>query len=619
MKKIAVLIFAFIGWSLFLTEETGAASAQSYESIENEVKKACNYDPAVEYGKEIPFQTANCLLTTTAMQMEVPAEIVKAVASQENASWQQFDKEGKPLQSGDFGYGIMQMTVFTTDPEKIKNNAIYNIYSGVLRLKENYGSPYVEKNYPDKFLEKWYFTVLKYNGNYAENSPINKCEGVFGSRNTGAYQEEVYKKISDSQYITSNVDDLLMKAEDFSYDCDLDQPIIKYNKSNFTVNAHLTETKHAFNENDTLLTVGSPAIRKTPTKDPTIPPIPYEGNIIVKPEGQFVYDATSSSKNQFTWYPVTFKDKKGYVASSYLKRILTRHEGENRYETSAAVSKEGWKQSETVVIATGNKFPDALSGAPLAAKYNAPLILLDGRKDAKMAPDYNRISFDEIRRLKAKKAFIIGAEAVIPEQLADQLKGMGLTVTRIAGDNRYETSAEVAKYLSSKTAVVATGKNYPDALSVASYAAKNGFPILLTDDKDVIREEIKSALDEKEKTLVIGSVAVIKKSVESQLKNPVRYGGEDRYETSRIINEQLKMGKNEIFAATGRAFPDALSGSVLAAKNNASVLLMDNRGAESEYNVPTLRVIDQYPAATILGSKSAIPEFLEEQIIERLK
>ncbi|MGD6794194.1 cell wall-binding repeat-containing protein [Metabacillus indicus] len=620
MKKIAVLMFTLFGFSLFSAAETGAASIPSYETIENEVKKVCNYDPALQYGKDIPYQTANCLLTSVALKMDVPAEIVKGVATQEEGTWQQF-KDGKPLQSKDNGYGIMQMTYIDDlgDKEKIKNNAIYNIYSGVKRLKDSLITPYVQKDDPLKYLEKWYFSMLRYNGNVPKNSPVNKCSEPKGTRNTSAYQETVFSKIRKFQFIESNVSNLIMNEGDFSYVCGKEGERIKYTKGHFqTETGVLTETKHLFNENDTLVTyVPSNSkdianIRKTPTKDINIKPIQQGNGIVVKPIGNFVYDLNTGISNRFVWYPVKLQDsREGYASSSYLKRVTTRLEGKNRYETAVEISKEGWKQSETVVIATGGEFADALSGTPLAAKYDAPLLLVNSNPNAA-----NTIVFNEIKRLKATKAILLGGSNVVSSNTENTLNELGLSVSRIAGSDRYVTSAKIAEQVSSNNAILAIGTNFADAVSIAPYAAKNGHPILLT-RKTSIPAAIMPAVNKASKAYVIGGDDIISNEVFNALKgkNPVRISGHDRYATSKAIIKELPLGNNEIFVATGLNFPDALSGAVLAAKNNSSIML-------AKENKKGLDVIDNYQSVTILGggdSEVLITHQMEAEMINLLK
>ena len=52
----------------------------------------------------------NCLLTNAAIKADIPPEVVKAVATQENGGWKQFDENGKPIISRDGGIGLMQIT-----------------------------------------------------------------------------------------------------------------------------------------------------------------------------------------------------------------------------------------------------------------------------------------------------------------------------------------------------------------------------------------------------------------------------------------------------------------------------------------------------------------------------
>ena len=54
---------------------------------------------------------------------------------------------------------------------------------------------------------------------------------------------------------------------------------------------------------------------------------------------------------------------------------LNRIEGTNRYEIAVAISKEGWTNSNYVILVTGEDFPDALCATPLASLYNAPILL----------------------------------------------------------------------------------------------------------------------------------------------------------------------------------------------------------------------------------------------------
>lgn len=247
--------------------------------------------------------------------------------------------------------------------------------------------------------------------------------------------------------------------------------------------------------------------------------------------------------------------------------------GVDRYKTSIEISKFGWQgTSDTVIIATGEDFPDALSAAPLASKYKAPILLTYGNT---LKPEF----LTELSRLKVTNVFIIGGTGVVPKSIEDQLTLKGIKCTRLSGNDRYETSAAVAKMLDpTGKAAITTGLNFPDALSIAPWAASNGVPILLT-EPDELPKFISDYLKEKgiSSTYVIGGTGAVNNQVMSKLPKPQRIEGKDRYATNLAI---LKMFGSEfdlsrVFLATGSNFPDALSGSALAAVTKSPIVLTD--------------------------------------------
>jgi putative cell wall-binding protein len=281
-------------------------------------------------------------------------------------------------------------------------------------------------------------------------------------------------------------------------------------------------------------------------------------------------------------------------------KSVDRISGANRYGTAVEVSKKGWiNGSENVVISVGDNFPDALAGAPFAYSINAPILLTD-----RFYLPYE--VKQEIRRLNAKKAYILGGENVVSTKIEETLKAMGLMVERIKGKNRYETSAAIAEKLNKiDTAVIAFGRNFPDSLSIAAYASQQGFPILLT-EKNELPEEIKVVLSKFKQTIVVGGEGVISKKVFNQLPNPRRISGADRYSTSAKIVETFGGSSKKSYIATGQAFSDALTGSVLAAKDHAPVLLVEaNKVATEVVNVIGQKDFNHF---TIIGGKNVVTD-----------
>lgn len=276
-------------------------------------------------------------------------------------------------------------------------------------------------------------------------------------------------------------------------------------------------------------------------------------------------DSNNIDNYEFEFYP-----KNGQADSIY------RFSGKDRYETSFNIFKNNWVSSDYAVITTGETFPDALSAAPLAKKYNAPIILTK--------PD--SLSTDVVSQLKktgVTKAFLIGAEWAVSKNIENQLVSMGITPTRLYGDDRYNTNLAIAKYLKPNGEVaIATGEDFPDALSIASIAANSNMPILLV-NKNTVNDKIINYIKDNniKKAYIIGGTGVISANSEkylSQFTSVKRLSGANRYETNvnvlTYFNDRLRLG--EVYFATGQNFPDALSGSVLAAAGSHPIVLADN-------------------------------------------
>ena len=79
-------------------------------SVEAATGNACSQFGAVKAKQNPSYQHINCLLTEAAISADIPPEVVKAVATQENGSWEQFTAKGTPVVSADGGIGLMQLT-----------------------------------------------------------------------------------------------------------------------------------------------------------------------------------------------------------------------------------------------------------------------------------------------------------------------------------------------------------------------------------------------------------------------------------------------------------------------------------------------------------------------------
>ncbi|WLR41602.1 cell wall-binding repeat-containing protein [Bacillus carboniphilus] len=281
--------------------------------------------------------------------------------------------------------------------------------------------------------------------------------------------------------------------------------------------------------------------------------------------------------------------------------LKERLAGDNRFETAVDISMQGWPYgADTVVLAKNSDFPDALAGTPLAYNEDAPILLTE-------ADHLPFATEKEIDRLGAYRVIILGGEKAISKSVQQKLEDKGLEVERIGGNDRYHTAQLIAENLggSPDTAVVAYGKKFPDALSIASFAAQNGLPILLA-DKEQLPSATKTALKGIDQTIVVGGKAVISEDVKNMLPKATRIGGENRFDTAAKIVSELNLDTSTAFYANGNKFPDALVGSVLAAKNSAPLLLVESDHIPKE----TLNVVKDYTIDrhVFLGGHKVISE-----------
>ena len=294
--------------------------------------------------------------------------------------------------------------------------------------------------------------------------------------------------------------------------------------------------------------------------------------------------------------------------------LITRLAGNNRYETSVAISQNGWKESsDVVVLGRGDLSVDALTGSVLAKKYNAPLLLTK-------SDELPSVVEDEINRLQPEKIYILGGPAAISEKVVNQLstKGYLSDVERISGDNRYETSIAVAEEVgNSNQVIVTTGDDTsPDALSIAPYAASKQIPILLTNSKKL--SEATSTYMTTIKPVaatIIGGENAVSSMVEDKLNNTStvkRVAGSNRYETSVKIAETFAFENKSVFFANGDVFIDALPGSPYAAAMGAPVILtkQSSLSREAERYVETSMSREYY----FLGGEAAISKTVEETV-----
>ncbi|WP_300409626.1 leucine-rich repeat protein [Lagierella sp.] len=252
-----------------------------------------------------------------------------------------------------------------------------------------------------------------------------------------------------------------------------------------------------------------------------------------------------------------------------VKREVDRISGRDRVETSIEVSKKYFNNSDEVIIVDGYNYSDALSAGGFAGIVNAPIL--------QVGKDGLRSSLkDEIKRLGAKNAIIIGGDSSVNLTVENDLKNI-LKVEMIAGKDRYETSKLVAQRVmgltNNENMIVVDGKDFPDALSSSGLTNKYKASILLVKDGNDNISFLKKLSGEK---VIVGGRGSVSVAAEKESGSTKRIYGKDRYETSLNVLKELNV-KDEIFLASGREYADALSIAPVVHIKNSSVLLVDNK------------------------------------------
>lgn len=319
---------------------------------------------------------------------------------------------------------------------------------------------------------------------------------------------------------------------------------------------------------------------------------------------------------------------------------LVRFGGPGRLETAIAISQGTFPGSETVVIARSGRQYDALAGTPLANALSAPL-LLNTREQ--LDPQV----LAEIERLGAVNAVLLGGpEAQFPA-VEQALVDARLDVTRLGGEDRYDTAVLIAEALAELNADEETGEvpdpeevfvvqgsgndpaqGFTDALSASSLAAASGAPILLTDSDDLsdeTRDYIEGLATDPAVTIVGGEVAVsaeVSDELDTIAGEVARLSGSDRYATSAAVANEAVMNRgfslSTVWIATGLDFPDALASGTAAAAQEQLVLFVDgqdlaNSSATADFLAANNEAIYR---AVIAGGTNAVSDDVAAEIVD---
>ena len=322
-----------------------------------------------------------------------------------------------------------------------------------------------------------------------------------------------------------------------------------------------------------------------------------------------------------------------FLPSKALALGTSEYAGVDMFETAAAEARAAYPNgsASAILVGPGESWVDALSAAGLAAS-KGPILFTD-RKSLSPA------TAGALADLKVKSVVVVGGTVAVSDSVVSQLSAKGIALeARLGGTDCYDTQMEVYNYglerglWDASMAIVATGDQFADALSVSPVAYAKKAPIFLVEQGSDMREPQKRALlkgaeqGRFSRVLAVGGTAVVSDfaygflELVAAISSPdgvcEREAGVDRYDTSAAIAGWAV--DNGILSWNGAAFAsgalpyDALAGSVLQGATKSVMLLVGD--APSVTVDIVARHVGSISTLRYFGGTSVIPSSMRSYV-----
>lgn len=310
---------------------------------------------------------------------------------------------------------------------------------------------------------------------------------------------------------------------------------------------------------------------------------------------------------------------------------VTRVGGANRFAVAINASREEFANGSatSVVLASGENFPDALAASGLAGAINGPILLTPqaGLPSGLTA---------ELARLGAAKVYIVGGPAAVSGTVATQLANAGYAVERIGGADRFEVARNVSVRMKSllggsfpRKAFVVRGDTFADALAISPVAYGRDYCVLLT-QPNALPSSTLNALDTLpiNEVVVVGGTASVSSSVYAAIDarpsvtTATRWSGPDRFTTAAAVSNNSRAkgwaSFSSVGVASGRAFPDALGGGAAIGRRGGVMLLTEPTSLPSATRGALSSNRASVDGAWIYGGPSAVSDTVRAAVYDTL-
>ena len=349
--------------------------------------------------------------------------------------------------------------------------------------------------------------------------------------------------------------------------------------------------------------------------------------------------------------------------------VIDRLQGSNRYATAQTIAEKGGCNANAI-IARGDNFPDALAASYLAGKTNAPILLVASTS----LPTETQAA---LRALGTTSVQIIGGLAAVSQGVEDAIKALPtfscpggaqlaptISVGRIQGADRYFTAKSVALQGASvapagagtfdtdlvggtcepiKTAIVASGENFPDALAAGPLAARGSaaggcgtgaLPMLLTQQGSLPVATSGTLTDMGiQQVILMGGTTAVSPAVSTAITGMgikvYRVSGTTRQDTAKLFATILGTDKlanftgTTVFVTRPDTFPDALAAGPYAGKllTGSPIYLTDNTttlGGTATTGIKAYGGTTTFDKGVLLGGTVALAESVATQLAQAI-
>jgi putative cell wall-binding protein len=354
---------------------------------------------------------------------------------------------------------------------------------------------------------------------------------------------------------------------------------------------------------------------------------------------------------------------------------VRRIAGSTRYATSQAIAQANTtvfpcvdaNAGKNFIIARGDNFPDALAASYLAGVNHVPILLT-------ASTSLPNETIAALKNLGVQHVLIIGGTGAISQGVENVIAGMHayncggtqlantITVNRVQGTDRFETAKAVALTGGTfgtsdngldggtcnavKTAIVASGVNFPDALAAGGLAnaGMNGcghdsgpIPLLLT-NTDSLPTATSSVLADNgvKQVILMGGTGAVSTNVENAIKNVggtgninvVRVFGGTRQETAAKLASDV-LGKSDIgnfnstraFVSRPDEFADALAAAPLLGLFHAPLFLSastSSLGTVASNGIKGYPIAAKFTEGDLLGGTTALADAVKNQLSDAI-